>query len=159
MFLDSSCLTFFDLLFPRAGATLIKITNTLYYCGAVSRLTAKLINRRISEKTCLVAWASPRGGVSAPEGVLLSGGDPSVARRASPAPVPGKATRLPFEDVRRPIVLDVDGSISSVVRNDICPSSGFVLVMVTKKSSRSSCSARGVPFKSMIYEDARIRTV
>ena len=122
----------------------------------MSRLTAKLINRRISEKTCLVAWASPRGGVSAPDGVLLSGGDPSVARRASPAPVPGKATRLPLGEVRRPRVLDVGGSISIVVRNDVCSSSGFVLVMVTKKSSRSFCSARGVPFKSMICEDARV---
>jgi len=130
------------------SATLILNNNTLSYCGAVSRLTAKLINRRISEKTCLVAWASPRGGVSAPEGVLLSGGDPSVARRASPAPVPGKTTRLPLGDVKR---LDVRGSISSVVRNDVCSSSGFVLVMATKKSSRSFCSARGVPFKSMIF--------
>jgi hypothetical protein len=127
-----------------------QITNTLYYCGAVSRLTAKLINRRISEKTCLVALASPRGGVSAPEGVVLSGGDPSVARSASPAPVPGKETRLPLGEVRRPRVLDVGGSISRFVRNDVCSSSGFVLVMVTKKSSRSFCSARGVPFKSMI---------
>jgi len=96
----------------------------------------------MSEKTCLVALASPRGGVSAPEGVLLSGGEARVARSASPAPVPGNAeTRA----------LVVGGSMSNSVRNDICSSSGFVLVMVTKKSSRSFCSARVVPFKSMIY--------
>ena len=90
--------------------------------------------------------------MSAPEGVLLIGGDPSVARSASLAPVPGKATRLPLGEVKRLRVLDVDGSISRFVRNDVCSSSGFVLVMVTKKSSRSFCSARGVPFKSMIYK-------
>jgi hypothetical protein len=119
------------------------------YCGAASRLTAKLISRLISEKTCLVAFASPRGGVSAPDGVLLSGGDPREARSASPAPVPGNATRLPSGDVRARALV-VGGSISSSVRNDVCSSSGFVLVMVMKKSSRSFCSARGVPFKSMI---------
>lgn len=117
----------------------------------MSRLTAKLINRRISEKTCLVALASPRGGVSAPEGVLLSGGDPSVASSASPAPVPDNVTRLPFGDVYTRALV-VGGSISRSVRKDVCSSSGFVLVMVTKKSSRSLCSARGVPFKSMIYK-------
>jgi hypothetical protein len=116
----------------------------------VSRLTAKLISRRISEKTCLVALASPRGGVSAPEDVLLSGGDPRVASSASPVPVPGNAIRLPLGDAKARALV-VGGSISSSVRKDVCSSSGFVLVMVTKKSSRSFCSARGVPFKSMIY--------
>lgn len=115
----------------------------------MSRLTAKLINRRISEKTCFVALAS-RGGVSAPEGVLLIGGDPSVAKSASPVPIPGDATRLLLGAVSVK-ALAVEGSISSSVRNDVCSSSGFVLVMVTKKSSRSFCSARGVPFKSIIY--------
>src|SRR6266849_2580913 len=107
----------------------------IYYCGVVSRLTAKLINRRISEKTCLVAaLASPRGGVSAPEGVLLSGGDASDAKSASPAPppMPGDATRLPFGAVRTRALV-IEGSISSSVRNDVCSSSGLVLVMVTKK--------------------------
>ena len=117
----------------------------------MSRLTAKLINRLISEKTCLVALASPRGGVSAPDDELLSGGDTSVASSASPAPVPGNATRLPLGDVRLSALV-AGGSISSSVRNDVCSSSGFVLVMVTKKSSRSFCSARGVPFKSIIYK-------
>jgi hypothetical protein len=124
-----------------------------YYCGAGSRLTAKLINRRISEKTCFVAaLASPRGGVSAPEGVLLSGGDASDAKSASPAPppMPGDATRLLFGAVVRARALVIEGSISSSVRNDVCSSSGFVLVMVTKKSSKSFCSERGVPFRSII---------
>jgi len=114
----------------------------------VSRLTAKLIKRRISEKT-VAALASPRGGVSEPEGVLLSGGDASVAKSASPGLMPGDATRLLFGAVRARALV-VEGSISSSVRNDVCSSSGFVLVMVTKKSRRSFCSARGVPFKSII---------
>lgn len=125
--------------------------NILYYCGPASRLTAKFINRRISENTCLVECASPRGGVSAPDGVLLIGGDASVPNIASPAPVPGNAMRLPLGDVR-PRALPEGGSISSAVRKDVCSSSGFVLVMVMKKSRRSFCSARGVPFKSMVYK-------
>lgn len=107
----------------------------------------------MSEKTCFVAaLASPRGGVSAPEGVLLSGGDASDAKSASPAlpPMPGDATRLLFGAAVRARALVVEGSISSSVRNDVCSSSGFVLVMVTKKSRRSFCSERGVPFKSII---------
>jgi hypothetical protein len=89
--------------------------------------------------------------VSAPDGVLLSGGELSVPNSASPAPVPGSAMRLPLGDVR-PRALAVGGSISSAVRKDVCSSSIFVLVIVMKKSSRSFCSARGVPFKSMIYK-------
>lgn len=81
---------------------------------------------------------------------MLIGGDASAPKSASPGPMPGDATRLLFGAVRvRALV--VEGSISSSVRNDVCSSSGFVLVMVTKKSSRSFCSARGVPFKSIIY--------
>ena len=137
------------------GRSLDKLKRSIYYvyyyCGAVSRLTAKLIKRRMSEKTCFVAaLASPRGGVSAPEGVLLSGGDASDAKSASLAPlIPGDATRLLFGAVRERALV-VEGSISNSVRNDVCSSSGFVLVMVTKKSSRSFCSARAVPFKSII---------
>jgi len=104
----------------------------------------------MSERTCLVALASPRGGVSAPEGVLLSGGEARVARSASPAPVPGTATRLPLGDAKARALV-VGGSMSNSVRNEVCSSSGFVLVMVTKKSRRSFCSARVVPFRSMIY--------
>ena len=87
--------------------------------------------------------------MSAPDGVLLSGGELSVAKSASPEPIPGDATRLLFGAVRARALV-AEGSISSSVRNDVCSSSGFVLVMVTKKSSRSFCSARGVPFKSII---------
>ena len=96
--------------------------------------------------------------MSAPEGVLLSGGDASDAKSASPAPpapapMPGDAIRLLFGAVVRAralVIVAEEGSISSSVRNDVCSSSGFVLVMVTKKSSRSFCSARCVPFKSII---------
>jgi hypothetical protein len=93
--------------------------------------------------------------VSAPEGVLLSGGDERDAKSASPAPplMPGDAIRLLFGAVVRAralVIVAEEGSISSSVRNDVCSSSGFVLVMVTKKSSRSFCSARCVPFKSII---------
>lgn len=104
----------------------------------------------MSEKTCLVALASPRGGVSAPEGVLLSGGEARAVRSASPAPVPGNAIRLPLGDAKTRALV-VGGSMSKSVRKDVRSSSGFVLVMVTKKSSRSFCSARVVPFRSMIY--------
>lgn len=138
-------------LFPTEAGVSTELKRQDDYCGAVSRLTAKLISRRISEKTCLVALASPRGGVSAPVGVLLSGGEARVARSASPGPVPGNVTRLPLGDAKTRALV-VGGSMSNSVRNDVCSSSGFVLVMVTKKSSRSFCSARVVPFKSMIYE-------
>jgi hypothetical protein len=136
-----------SIVFPL-GRSLDKRSYNLHYCG-VSRLTAKLIKRRMSEKTCFVALASPRGGVSEPEGVLLMGGDASAPKSASPAPMPGDATRLLFGAVTASALV-VEGSISSSVRNDVCSSSSFVLVMVTKKSSRSFCSARGVPFKSII---------
>ena len=43
------------------------------------------------------------------------------------------------------------GSMSSEERKDVLSSSGLVLVIVKKASSRSFCAAFGVPLRSRIF--------
>ena len=135
--------------------------------GAVSLRSPKLTNLRKSENTSRFparACPSARGGVSAPDGVPLSGGELSAARIPSagpgPASSPGRETRLPPGEVdvcNCSTVPLAGGSMSSEERKDVCSSSGFVLVLVTKESRRSFCSLRDVPLRSRICDDVRVR--
>lgn len=79
----------------------------------------------------------------------------------SPPPDDTWATKL-GNDTRLPPGLEVfammlltEGSISSDDKNDAVSSSGLVLVIVRKESSRPFCSAFGVPLRSRICEESK----
>ena len=119
----------------------------MHYGGNVSRLNPKLTNRLKSEN--LLIWSDLFVASEAPDGVAVMGGGESAARMLSPAVPPGRRdTRLLPGLVR---FATWPGSMSSEERNDVPSSSGFVLVMVRKESSRSFCAAFGVPLRSRIF--------
>lgn len=103
----------------------------LYEGGSVSRRSPKLTNRLKSENTSRRVW-SERFESEPADGVVASGGDESAARMLSPAEDPG--TRLLPGLV---MFATRPGSMSSDERKEVLSSSGFVLVMVRKASSRS----------------------
>ena len=83
------------------------------------------------------------------DGTVDSGGDDRAARMLSPALLPGISdTRLLPGLVKFAIC---PGSISSDERKEVPSSSGLVLVIVRKESSRSFCAAFGVPLRSRIF--------
>ena len=72
------------------------------------------------------------------------GGEDNAARMLSPV---ARLTLLPPGLCRLDEVL---GSMSSADKNDVSPSSDFVLVMVRKESMTSFCCDLGVPLRSKI---------
>ena len=127
------------------------------YEGAVeSFLNPKLTNRLNSENTSLRS-PPPRSAVAIePVGGPFGGGDVIAAKMLSPLLPPliarGNETRLPPGLTRLPPSCPgPGGSMSKEDKKDVLSSSGLVLVIVRKESSRALCWAFGAPLRSKIY--------
>ncbi len=96
----------------------------------------------------LLVWSDLVVLSDPPDCAVASGGDDSAAKMLSPV-LPCKSDTLLLPGLVR-FATDA-GSMSSEERKDVLSSSGFVLVMVRKESSRSFCAAFSVPLRSIIF--------